>query len=60
MSLLPPVHARVLELDDKGLGARAIAAQLDTEPEAVASLLKVARAKLAVLERRGEPVIPDE
>lgn len=60
MMLLPPLHARVLELDGQGLGARAIAAQLDIEPESVASLLKVARAKLAGLEQRPEPVMPDE
>jgi len=55
LSLLSPMHARVLELDEEGLDAPAIAAELDVEPESVASLLLVARAKLAVIERRPEP-----
>lgn len=55
MTLLPPLHRQVLELNDEGLDASAIAARLHFEPESVAALLKVARAKLAALERRPEP-----
>jgi orotate phosphoribosyltransferase-like protein len=55
LTLLSPVHARVLELDEEGLGPRSIATELDVEPESVALLLTLAKAKLAALEGLPEP-----
>jgi len=60
MAMLPPLHRRVLALNDEGFGAAEIAVRLHFEPESVALLLKVARAKLAALERVPEPVVSDE
>lgn len=43
---LPAAHAAALRLDGAGAGVAAIAVALDIEPEGVAPLLEVARAKL--------------
>jgi orotate phosphoribosyltransferase-like protein len=55
LGLISPLHARVLELEEQGFAAGAIATELEVEPESVASLLTVAKAKLAALEGLPEP-----
>jgi orotate phosphoribosyltransferase-like protein len=55
LMLLSPVHARALELEEEGFGTQSIATELDVEPESVALLLTVAKAKLAALEGLPEP-----
>jgi DNA-directed RNA polymerase specialized sigma24 family protein len=47
LSELPEVHAAVLRLHNAGTDASGIAAALGLEVEAVAPLLRVAKAKLA-------------
>jgi DNA-directed RNA polymerase specialized sigma24 family protein len=46
---LPATYAAVLRLREHGETDEAIAAQLGVEPEAVAPLVRVAKAKLAAL-----------
>ena len=46
LELLPEVYARALRLKDDGLDQAEIARRLDTAPEAVASTLELAEAKL--------------
>ena len=47
LDLLPPVYAQALRLRDEGRDSAAIAAQLDVEPDAVGTLLRLADSKLA-------------
>lgn len=46
LELLPDVYARALRLNDDGIDSAEIARQLGTAPEAVASTLELAEAKL--------------
>lgn len=55
MDELPEVHAKALRMHDAGADAAVIAGELGIEPEAVAPLLRVARAKLASLLAAPDP-----
>lgn len=50
---LPEAYARALSLREKGVGAEVIAAEVGIVPEAVASMLRLADAKLAHLMENG-------
>jgi DNA-directed RNA polymerase specialized sigma24 family protein len=52
LELLPEVYARALRLKDEGVDSAEIARKLDTAPEAVASTLELADAKLQRLMQR--------
>jgi len=57
LACLPEAYAAALRLRRQGLDDRAIAEQLDLEPQAVGPLLRLAEAKLAALrEPLDEPV----
>jgi hypothetical protein len=49
LTLLAPAYATAIRLDDSGTDLDEIARALDTDPEAVAPLLAIGRAKLAAL-----------
>jgi orotate phosphoribosyltransferase-like protein len=49
LQLLPEVYARALRLRDEGAGTARIASELRIAPEAVASALELAEAKLTRL-----------
>jgi DNA-directed RNA polymerase specialized sigma24 family protein len=52
LELLPEVYAHALRLKDDGIDSGEIARQLGTAPEAVASTLELAEAKLRRLMQR--------
>ena len=56
MRLLSSAHAELLTLADQGLDAAEIAARLALDVTAVGPALAVARAKLASLEAREQPI----
>jgi DNA-directed RNA polymerase specialized sigma24 family protein len=55
LGLLPPAHARILDLVDQGVTGNELADRLGLDASAVAPLLSVARAKLRALELLDEP-----
>lgn len=62
LRLLPPAHARALELAAQGAAKEELAARLDIETCAVGPLLRIAHAKLAALEatdRASAPIHED-
>jgi hypothetical protein len=58
LELLPEVYARALRLRDEGAGAARIASELRIAPEAVASAIELAEAKLTRL-AQGDGVAPE-
>jgi hypothetical protein len=52
---LPEPHALALRLHDAGASEQIIAVALEIEPEGVAGLLRIARAKLDALEQAAAP-----
>jgi orotate phosphoribosyltransferase-like protein len=50
IAMLSTTHARILELDERGLTRGEIANELDIDPVSVGPLLAVAKAKLETLE----------
>ena len=60
MNELPEVYAKALRLDRDGTDAAGIAAELCIDIRAVASLLRVANAKLASLLAAPDPLGRDE
>jgi DNA-directed RNA polymerase specialized sigma24 family protein len=55
MNELPEVHAAALRMHDAGIDETEIAETLGIEPEAMAPLLQVAKAKLASLLAAPDP-----
>jgi DNA-directed RNA polymerase specialized sigma24 family protein len=58
LAQLPEAYAAALRLRARGLSNANIAAELELEPEAVPSLLRLADTKLAALSTKCPPVRP--